>query len=901
MPRLMRVGGAAHGVQSVKAAVAILALAVYGLEAASAPRRAAADAEAQQYAEIKQAEAKAATGESEVFPPGMVVELSNVKWDYVRGHDCFGHNLNTISVIGWGDEGSPADRKRCATMCSQMPKCVAFNYPVLTNGAWDAIVRGPRVCYFKHGYLLSQQLHVRCSSELNISSWDYYTLLSEEAKQKLQKEASAEVDEDGPVGNFDGMWTQESQPGAEVIKISSGTIRWSANQKAKITEQTSTGLKTDLDDSKHYMATRSPDGRSMDESGKELDTLTWNGGDVWIRVGGKHYSAETAANSSGLALSLATTSLLPPSAPPSPPPTEKAANSYGLALSLATTSLLPPSAPPSPPNEDEQAVISLLEESLVKINGLWTDKEDPGTRLYAIDVRNELGWRHDNGTVAFSNTTQAVVTGSTTKFSMKFTTSLAPAVGGHLTDAGELELADGSTWIRYDAPASIFEGDASGPSGDASGLKADMTMPISMGVGMDSVSSRVCEEANITYEPLDMTGEFYTKEDNSTMCKQRCARVKECAHYAYWIPQGDCHIQDVYSVRTTDRIGFRSGLPGCTVAGGKALVENSMIIQQTGACFHQNGSYTPLDSIRLSQDPLNQTQFRTVLDCQKGCAARSWCAGFTYNALAQTCHLADQHAKVGGQFAYTVAGPPHCRSTATFSFVINNISYPKLLQKNAIEDFKACIQYGMGHVQQLQAGIENASSAELMKALEKGTLVEPLSSAEVDLEGNSTQTIAHVKLNFENEDAATTVQNLLLKNQGYLMYTVLMSLKAKFDGSQQIAVGVVSLGDISGLALGPRPDFFANNFKDLVLALVKKYPEGRAQPSGGWLPCLLAAGVLSGFAAMMIPAARRRLRPGPGRRDLQVWLGGWGAAHRPLNQDLESMAGCLPEDDRLVA
>mmetsp|Transcript_10455 Transcript_10455/g.36749 ORF Transcript_10455/g.36749 Transcript_10455/m.36749 type:complete len:501 (-) Transcript_10455:298-1800(-) len=88
---------------------------------------------------------------------------------------------------------------------------------------------------------------------------------------------------------------------------------------------------------------------------------------------------------------------------------------------------------------------------------------------------------------------------------------------------------------------------------------------------MDPVTATMqCAQTDIAWEPLDMPGAFFSKEVDIAHCQQRCRATEGCLHYSYWIPAGDCHLQDSNSFSGTV-VSFLSGPPSCVVAEQKFL------------------------------------------------------------------------------------------------------------------------------------------------------------------------------------------------------------------------------------------------------------------------------------------------------------------------------------------
>jgi len=818
-----------------------------------------------------------ATDSTEGVPPkGQLIKIAGVTWDYVKSHDCFGHDLFNKSVTPWFSQGTTAedDRTACAEKCRTMEKCVAFNFPVLTNGWWDESTRGPKVCYMKHGFVMSDQLHVTCSSEIMSPSWDYYTLLPEEAEQKMEgpfdgdwtakgdssqiyditkgtiqwgkgdqskildeapttfttehngKTQKATLDGDELVwdngdtwtryvpktGKFDGTWTDKTDSGAKVYTISKGTVQWSSSDKTAISQEDATFLETERDGAK---TKATADGVN----------LVWDNGDTWIPYKPQKAAKRAAATTEDETTTTETTTT---------EPTTKATTTKEETTTKETTTTEEETTTKETTTTKTTTMGGLL--SLSTLHGsVWTPKTVPGSMYFAI-------WK-DN--IFFLNGTTAMLAGNTSDFTIRHlagnfwnknktnTTNTSganvsanvsvsaeaflPTVHGVLAHKGnetELDISDGSEWIRYNI-SSWWEG-------NKTGLKEHYEIPEPGDGGgfvfkNQKMMGELCLEENVTYEPLDMTGQPFTKEDNITMCKKRCAAIEECEHFAYWLPGGDCHVQDVLATKTTNRFLFISGKIGCKLEGGTNL-NTSMIVEQNRACFLEGRAFMPLDSPHSLKDPLTQLTNWTTLTCQDACGSRPWCAHFTYNGQARTCHLQDENATMGTPVMSTVSGPPHCPHTASFSFDINNVSYSRLVKTESVSQFKEAIEFGIVNLQHITVSLQNANPT--LKQLEESMMTlskpEPLIGVYMTVTGDDNRTHVSMELDFKSQKDAGMVQTQLLFKRRFLVYSVLMSLQHKYDGSRNISLGVISMSDLTTLNTPNMPHYVVPSAAELM-------------------------------------------------------------------------------------
>lgn len=71
-----------------------------------------------------------------------------------------------------------------------------------------------------------------------------------------------------------------------------------------------------------------------------------------------------------------------------------------------------------------------------------------------------------------------------------------------------------------------------------------------------------CSTRERAWEPLDMAGTTLSKEQDVAACQRRCAKTEGCAHYSFWEPAGDCHLQDENAFSTIV-MSFVAGPASC--------------------------------------------------------------------------------------------------------------------------------------------------------------------------------------------------------------------------------------------------------------------------------------------------------------------------------------------------
>jgi len=79
-------------------------------------------------------------------------------------------------------------------------------------------------------------------------------------------------------------------------------------------------------------------------------------------------------------------------------------------------------------------------------------------------------------------------------------------------------------------------------------------------------SNQTCFQTDVTYNPLDMDGHYFTTESDAWNCQRRCAGIKGCKHFSFFRrdEDGDCHVTDSIKPQK-DAKGFVSGPKTCEV------------------------------------------------------------------------------------------------------------------------------------------------------------------------------------------------------------------------------------------------------------------------------------------------------------------------------------------------
>mmetsp|Transcript_14692 Transcript_14692/g.46974 ORF Transcript_14692/g.46974 Transcript_14692/m.46974 type:complete len:423 (-) Transcript_14692:43-1311(-) len=181
---------------------------------------------------------------------------------------------------------------------------------------------------------------------------------------------------------------------------------------------------------------------------------------------------------------------------------------------------------------------------------------------------------------------------------------------------------------------------------------------------------------------MDMENTTFTIEPNISACQYRCKMTNGCAHYSYWTPQRNCHLQSAFATPQPMRLLFYSGPPGCMTGRGDNSDTIKIMLQQT-SCFRHGKTMRPLDNIPHHTVP---SLAKSVLHCQQRCAETQGCAFFEYDDFSDLCHMADSTVKfeeLPGD--YKIVGKPYCGGTVYFAVHFANIVLEKLEQDAALK------------------------------------------------------------------------------------------------------------------------------------------------------------------------------------------------------------------------
>lgn len=74
-----------------------------------------------------------------------------------------------------------------------------------------------------------------------------------------------------------------------------------------------------------------------------------------------------------------------------------------------------------------------------------------------------------------------------------------------------------------------------------------------------------CLKQDMTFQPLDMSGQPFSKEANAVACQVRCMKIKECAFFNFFQreTEGDCHVTGHDAYEQPGSVGFVSGPKVC--------------------------------------------------------------------------------------------------------------------------------------------------------------------------------------------------------------------------------------------------------------------------------------------------------------------------------------------------
>lgn len=195
-----------------------------------------------------------------------------------------------------------------------------------------------------------------------------------------------------------------------------------------------------------------------------------------------------------------------------------------------------------------------------------------------------------------------------------------------------------------------------------------------------------CAQKDVVYDPIDMNGQRLSIEPNISSCLFRCRKTPGCAHFTFWIPGSNCHLQDAFANPEPDRLLFVSAPAGCVSgAGSESETVRTMLMQR--ACFSKSLSYAPYVGT-VKNHPIHEEKIsEDVLQCQELCVNSSWCTLFEFNVFSGMCHLMEDPPKpveVAGD--YLTSGPPLCPGHIYFTVTMENLDYDQLHQHPDMEE-----------------------------------------------------------------------------------------------------------------------------------------------------------------------------------------------------------------------
>mmetsp|Transcript_74933 Transcript_74933/g.223278 ORF Transcript_74933/g.223278 Transcript_74933/m.223278 type:complete len:562 (-) Transcript_74933:64-1749(-) len=172
---------------------------------------------------------------------------------------------------------------------------------------------------------------------------------------------------------------------------------------------------------------------------------------------------------------------------------------------------------------------------------------------------------------------------------------------------------------------------------------------------LDDGEALGCAEYAVVYRPMDMNGQQLTVENSVAACQERCALTDDCAHYAYYLPSGHCHLQDAFAYATFNNLEWISGPSGCTMEERSPQIITVLMYKEV--CYEADTGYYVLD-----MEDITPLWAHSVLECQRRCRHQPFCAHFTYNSISGICHLESAEAlPVRNPRSGNIAGPPTCQ------------------------------------------------------------------------------------------------------------------------------------------------------------------------------------------------------------------------------------------------
>jgi len=87
----------------------------------------------------------------------------------------------------------------------------------------------------------------------------------------------------------------------------------------------------------------------------------------------------------------------------------------------------------------------------------------------------------------------------------------------------------------------------------------------------DAITLNSCFEKEVAWEPLDGIGVMLKVVESARECQALCAATPSCAHFSYWTPLRNCHLQGPGAYRISKQVFFVAGPPTCPGTGALAV------------------------------------------------------------------------------------------------------------------------------------------------------------------------------------------------------------------------------------------------------------------------------------------------------------------------------------------
>jgi len=188
-----------------------------------------------------------------------------------------------------------------------------------------------------------------------------------------------------------------------------------------------------------------------------------------------------------------------------------------------------------------------------------------------------------------------------------------------------------------------------------------------------TLNDSYCLEDEVTYEPMDMDGQLPTLEANVKECRKRCRKIRNCTHFSFYyltIP-GSCHVQSIFGIRQTARVGFISGPPRCFLRrdhGRHGLVRLKQpdvgyrtFVPKNFSCLKMGRAYVPaIYSEFLTKDRGYVNGRKAVAGCRRKCLSYPGCEYYTVEFPTRLCSLSPASATELSPIFKHIAGPKFC-------------------------------------------------------------------------------------------------------------------------------------------------------------------------------------------------------------------------------------------------